>query len=104
MFGEAIKVVNEAEAAARTMRGEAARRAKQVIEEANLAGEAKLREANQRAETECAEMLQAAEARATREAQDLASNTENKKAALGARAETVMGKAVELIIGRIVNA
>lgn len=104
MFGEAIRAISEAEAAARAIRGEAVQRSKQMMEEATRAGEAKLRETKQGAEAECAEMMREAEAEATKEAQDLASNTKNKQAALRVRAEAAMSKARETIVGRIVNA
>ena len=103
MFREAIQPVREAEEVARAMRGEAIRAAEGAVEEAKTTGEARVREAVQKAETERAGMLREAEEGAKKQAGELASNLENKKAALGARADASMARAVEMIIGRIVN-
>ena len=104
MFQEAIKTIAEAEEKAKRIRQEAAASAKQAVEDATLAGETKVRDAVQQAETECADMMRKAEEKAAKEAGDLASNTENKKAALRVRAESSMSRAVKLITERIVGA
>ena len=104
MFQEAIKAITEAEERAKQIRQEAAAIAKQAIEDATLTGEAKVRDAIGKAEAECAGMMREAEEKAAKDAGDLASNTENKKAALRVRAESSMSKAVALITERIVGA
>ena len=103
MFQEAIKTIAEAEEKAKQIRQEAAASAKQAVEDATLAGETKVRDAVQRAEAECISMMREAEENAAKEAGGLASNTENKKAALRVRAESHMSKAVKLITDRIVG-
>ena len=101
MSQDAIQIVREAEEAAEQSRQEAAAWAKQIVDEAVRAGDAKVREAIQTAEAECADMMREAEMKATKEAGDLASNLENKKAVIRARAERAMDGAVALVVAHV---
>ena len=103
MFQDAIKAVCEAEASASAKRQAAILEASQALEHAEKAGEAKAAEAIQKAEAESLEMIVTAEAEATRQAQELASSTESRKAVMRARAEVSMDKAVQLIMERVVG-
>jgi len=104
MSQEAIQTVENAQETARQRRQEAVAAAKQAVEDAVLAGEARVRAAVEKAEAECADMMREAETGAVKAVQDMASNTENKKAAIRARAEKAMDRAVDLITERIVSA
>ena len=72
--------------------------AEQAVEDAIRAGEEGLLEAARNAAEESAEMLKKSEREAAKQAKDLASNTENKKAVMHARAEREMDRAVAFII------
>jgi len=103
MSQEAMKRVGETEETVRQMRREAEAQAQQAIEAAVQTGEAKVAEAVRRAEAECVQMMQEAEQASAKGAVALASNTENKKAAIRARAESAMPAAVDRIVERIVR-
>jgi|GEM_PF-1215863 len=103
MFHEAIQQVSEAEAAAKALIQEATEAAQKALAEAEATGFEKVRVAVAKGESECADMMQEAEEQAVHEVTELASNTENKKAALGARAEAARSRAVDFIVGRIVD-
>ena len=75
----------------------------EALEDVRAAGEKSLLEAVKNAKIESIEMLKKAEAEAAKQAQDLASNTENKKAAMRVRAEREMEKAVALIVEDVQN-
>ena len=101
MFQEAMKTIGEVEARVQVMRQEAAAGAKEAIEAARQAGEDRVRAAILQAEAECEEMMRDAEQKTAAQVVALASNTENKKAVIQARAESAMDRAVALIIERI---
>ncbi|MCL2843394.1 MAG: hypothetical protein FWE28_08030 [Oscillospiraceae bacterium] len=103
MFHEAMRAVNEAEAKAKALRQTATEAAEDALATAEAQGAASVQAAIETGEAECAELLRQAEEDALRQATKLAANTENKKAALGARVETTRGKAVDFIMGRIVG-
>jgi len=103
MFQEAIVTLQEAEAAAKLMVDEAKFRAGTAIEAAEQAGANKVREREQVAADEVAAMMREVQQKARGSASDLASNMENKKAAIGARAETAMHKTAAFIVERIVS-
>ena len=77
--------------------------ARQAVENARIAGEKSLAEAIKNAEKESAEMLKQAEHEAAKQALDLASNTENKKAAMLVRAEREMEQASAFIVEKVLH-
>jgi vacuolar-type H+-ATPase subunit H len=103
MFQEAINILLEAEVSAKLMLDEAAARAETQIEDARQTGTAKVAAATENAESEVAGLMRAVREKAQESASGLVSNMENKKAAIGARAEITMHKAAALIVERIVN-
>jgi len=100
---DAIKTIGETEDTVRQMREDAKCRAAQALEEAREAGEAKVAEAMRQAKAESVQVMREAEQNAAKDAVALASNTENKKAAIRARTERTMPAAVAYIVERIVN-
>lgn len=100
---EAMKTINEAEEKARQMKAEAVAAAKKAVANAENAGLEAARAAKSRAQAESAHLLKSVEQKAEEEAQELAMNTENKKAAMRAHAESRMDEAASFIVGRIVG-
>jgi len=103
MRQETIQILSEAEDAAKLMSEETEYRADQAGEAARRAGLEKVAQAEQKADDESARAMRDVRQKAAEAAAGLASNMENKKAAIGARAESAMQKAVSLIIERTVN-
>ena len=103
MFEDAINTLKETEAQAKRLLDEAKSRTEAQIEDAKRAGAAKVTEAAGKAEAEVSDLMRAVERKAGESASDLVSNMENKKAAIGARAESAMHKAASLIVERIVT-
>lgn len=103
MSFEAITAIEEAEASARRMKAEAAAAAKAAeaaaVEEGGLA----LESARKKAAAEVRELRAKSDEKAKHDAVELASDTENKKAAMRARADARMDKAAALIVERVVN-
>jgi vacuolar-type H+-ATPase subunit H len=100
---EAIKTIGEAEENAKRIRADAASDAKKAIADAEAAGHAAIDAAIRKAEDELRELTKKADEKATADAQQLADDTENKKAAMRARAEKLVDKAASLVVERIVN-
>ena len=100
---EAITAIEQAEAQARQLKAEALAAAKAAeaaaVEEGKLAMEA----ARKKAESEVKELRAKSDDKAKQDAVALASDTENKKAAMRARADARMDKAAALIVERVVN-
>ena len=88
MSFEAIAGVAQAEA-----------EAKELI----FGAELKARQMSAEADSELAELRKQADAKAMTEAGELSTETENRKAALRARAEARLEKAAALVVERIVN-
>jgi len=103
MLQEAMKTLQEAEEAAKHMLEEAKLRAAKKAEDAKQVGEKRVIEAGQRAEAELAELKRAVQQKAASAASGLVSNMENKKAAIGAKAEGAMHKTAAFIVERIVS-
>ena len=100
---EAITTISEAEENARRMKAEAAAAAKAAEAVALAEGKAALEAAAQKAASELAELRAKSDEKAREDARQLASDTENKKAAMRARADARLGKAAALIVERVVN-
>lgn len=100
---EAIKTIGEAEENAKRIKAEAASDAKKAVADAEAAGRAAINAAIRKAEDELRELTRKADEKATADAQQLASDTENQKAAMRARAEKLVDKAASLVVERIVN-
>ena len=91
MSFEAITAISEAEENAKRMKAEALAAAK--------AAEA----AEKKAAAELAELRAKSDEKAKEDARQLASDTENRKAAMRARADARLEKAAALIVERVVN-
>ena len=100
---EAIKVVTDAEERARIIKKDSEESSALAISEAEAAGDAAIRDAEKKAIEELRELRKKADEKATRDAATLAANTENKKAAMRARAESRLDSAAMLVVERIVN-
>jgi len=103
MFEEAINTLKEAEVSAKGMLALAKTHTAKQLEDAKQEGAARVTEAAGKAEAEVTDLMRTVERKAGESASDLVSNMENKKAAIGAKAESAMHKAVALIVERIVT-
>jgi len=100
---DALASISRAEENARQIRNNAAAEAKKQLRQAELAGQEAVQAARDKAEAELTELRRKADEKAKADAVQLAENTENKKAALRARAESRLDQAAMLIVERIVN-
>lgn len=87
----------------RAAKAEAAALARKMLAGAEEEGKGFVARAEKEAEAEVAKMLADAERAAMRAASDTASSTENKRAVTKTGVERRMDKAVDYIVGRIVN-
>jgi len=101
MLEEAINTLKEAEATAKGMLDGAKLRTEKQVEDAKQEGAQKAKEARGKAEAEVSDLMRTIERKAGETAGELVSNMENKKAAIGAKAESAMHKAAALIVERI---
>lgn len=100
---EEIKTIKDAEQDAKQMIAEASAESKRTVANARVAGKAAVDAAVKKAEDELVVLVKKADEKATADAGELAVNTENKKAAMQARAEKRLEEAAALIVERIVN-
>jgi len=100
---EAMDAIALAEEKARQIKAGAAQDAKKALKEAEQALQIALGAAEARAEEELRDLMRKADEKAREDAQVLASNTRNRKAAMKARAERKMDEAVALVMERIVK-
>ncbi len=100
---DAIETISIAEENAAKAKTEAAITAKKMLAQAENSGKNSVSQAKKRAEEELSELRAADREKAREEAMKLARTTENRKAAMLARADSRAEKAVELVIERIVN-
>lgn len=100
---EALEAIALAEEKARQIRAAAAQDAKKALKEAEQAAQIALAAAQARAEDEIKDLMRKADEKAREDAQVLASNTRNRKAAMKARADRKMDAAVALVTERIVK-
>lgn len=100
---EAIKIIGEAEEAARRRKTDALQEAKRTVAQAQALASEAVEAARRKAAEELAELSGKAEEKAKADAVELAGNTENRKAAMRAHAETRLDDAAKLIVERIVN-
>jgi len=100
---DAIKLIFDAEAAAQSAIDEALLRIKTAIEQAESDGRASVEEAERSAAADNQNLTREVDARAMAYSGDLLSHTNNKCAAIRARAEARMEKAAEAITERIVS-
>jgi len=103
MSFEAITSIAQAEQEAKAAVAAAEAKAKQMLSDAEAAGKAAVEAAGAKADEELAELRRQAREKAKGDAQTLAGELENKKAALAARAETRLEQAASLVVERIVN-
>lgn len=100
---EAIAAVEKAEAQAVHTKAEAAAEAKRIVAAAETAGREAIEAARRKADEELKGLNIKAAEKAAAEMEELRSGTDNKKAALRARAESRLDKAAAQIVERIVN-
>lgn len=100
---EAIKAISDSEEKARSIKTDSAALSKRLVAEAEENGKLSVENAKKNAENEVLELKQRASGKAKDEAQELARNTENRKATMLVRAESRVDKAIDLVIERIVN-
>lgn len=100
---EAMEAIALAEEKARQIRAAAVLDAKKAVREAEQAAEMLLAAAENRAAEELRELMRKADEKAREDAQVLASNTRNRRAAMKARAERKMDSAVSMVMERIVK-
>lgn len=100
---EAMKIISEAEETARHRKADAVQEAKRTVAQAqSLAAEA-IEAAHKKAAEELGELSRNAAEKAKADVIELAGNTENRKAAMRAHAESKLDDAARLIVERIVN-
>ena len=100
---DAVNKIREAETQAEQMKTEAAARCKQQIAQAQQEAEKAIAAARSKAAAEAEQVRLAEEEKLSAQLEEIVGNTQNKKAAIRARAENRMDEAVSLIAGRIVN-
>lgn len=100
---EAMDAIALAEEKARQIRAAAAQEAKKALLEAEQASKIALAAAEAKADGEIRDLMRRADEKAREDAQVLASNTRNRRAAMKARAERKMEDAVALVMERIVK-
>ena len=100
---DAIEAIKTAEAASAQAKAQAQAAAKKQLAQAEEDGKNAVAQARERAAEELSALKAADMAKAREDAVKLARNTENKKAAMLAKAESRAGKAIDLVIERIVN-
>ena len=103
MSADVFSEIRETEETARMAKTEAAALARKLLANAEEEGKALLTKAEQEAEAEVANMLAEAEKTGARIASEAASSTENKRAVTRAGVEKRLDKAVDYIVGRVVN-
>ena len=103
MSFEAITAISEAEENAKRMKAEALAAAKAAEAAAQAEGRAAVEAAEKKAAAELAELRSKSDEKAKEDARQLASDTENRKAAMRARADARLEKAAALIVERVVN-
>lgn len=100
---EAMDAIAVAEEKARQIKLVAAQDSKKALREAEQAAQVVLAAAEAKADAEIKALQHKADEKATVDAQVLASNTRNRKAAMKARAERKMDEAVSKVVERIVK-
>ncbi|MDD6189843.1 MAG: hypothetical protein PUB32_09785 [Clostridiales bacterium] len=99
IFGD----INRTEEAMRAAKAEAAAIARKMLANAEAEGLELIAKAEKEAEAEVEKMLADADRTGERAASELASSTENKRAVTRTGVEKRLDKAVDYIVGRIVN-
>ena len=100
---EAMDKIALAEEKARQIRMAAIQEANQILEKAEFEGKKAVDDAEKRAKIEIRDLIKNANEKAKEEAEVLASNTRNRKAAMMARAERKTEEAIAMIVERAVN-
>ncbi len=100
---EALDAIALAEEKARQIRAAAEQEAGKLLEQAKAAGEIAVAAAEARADSEVKELMRRADEKAREDAQVLASNTRNRRAAMKARAERKTEQAVDMVMEGIVK-
>ena len=103
MSYEATTTKREAEERAKRMKADPLSAAKAAEAAAQAEGRTALAEAEKKAAAELAELRSKSDEKAKEDARQLASDTENRKAAMRARADARLEKAAALIVERVVN-
>lgn len=100
---DAIKKISETEESMKLLKSQAEADAKKARDEAEIAGQAAVLQSALLGNKEVSELIKNAEETAQKQAQELESSSENKKAAMTAHAEANLDKAASYIIERIVK-
>lgn len=100
---EAMDAIALAEEKARQIKLSAAQDAKKALQAARDAAQIALAAAEAKADAEVKELQRKADEKATEDAQVLASNTRNRRAAMKARADKKLDEAVSMVVERIVK-
>lgn len=100
---DAIKSITKSEERAKRAKQDSAAEAKRMLAQADEKGEAVIKAAKQKAVDELRELGRKADEKAAADAVSLAGSTENKKAAMRARAESNLDRAAMIIVERVVN-
>ena len=100
---EAMDRIALAEEKARQIRAAALQEANRILDNANAEGKAAVEAAENRARAEIRDLIKNANDKAKEEAEVLASNTRNRKAAMMARAERKMEPTVSMVVERAVK-
>ncbi|MBQ3072038.1 MAG: hypothetical protein IJD20_01955 [Oscillospiraceae bacterium] len=100
---DAIKEIAAAEEQAKRALAEAQQGAKSAVNDAEKAAAAALTAARAKADEEVRNLIKAAEVRAAEKAKELSESTDNKCAAIRARAESRFEAAASLIAGKVVD-
>lgn len=100
---KAIDTISAAEEHAKLEKQKAAAAAKKMIADAEEQGKNIVEASREKAATEIEEKNRVALEKARQEALELASSTENRKAAMLVKAETRADEAINIVVERIVN-
>ena len=103
MSQEAIELITRAEEKARSIKSDAVSEAKRMTAQAQSVGKKAIDAAEKKAKDELRELVKKADEKATADAVALATTTENKKAAMSAKAELKLDEAASIIAERIVS-
>ena len=100
---DALKSITQAEESARKAKATAIQEARAAVDEAERAGLDLITKARRQAEEEAAQLIKEAEQKASKEMEDLARMTVNKKAIMRSKIEKQLDQASDYVVGRIVN-
>jgi vacuolar-type H+-ATPase subunit H len=100
---DALKSITQAEESARKAIAAAIQDSRAAVDEAERAGQDLIEKARLQAEEEAARLIRETEQEVSKEIEDLARTTVNKKAIMRSDVEKRLDQASDYIVGRIVN-